>query len=173
MEKSLKYPIGKFKLVEKPKPHEINEAINVLARFPEKLELKLKDLKFEDFLKNYRQKSWNIKQIVHHLAESHMHCYLRIKYAIVEDTPHIKDYNENDWAKIPDSMNINILDNLELIRYLHAIWVNFLKNLSVEQFNRTYINHEKGKEYTVGSIVLLYAWHCNHHLAHIDLAINK
>ena len=130
MEKSLKYPIGKFKLVEKPKPHEINEAINVLARFPEKLELKLKDLKFEDFLKNYSQKSWNIKQIVHHLAESHMHCYLRIKYAIVEDTPHIKDYNENDWAKIPDSMNINILDNLELIRCLHAIWVNFLKNLS-------------------------------------------
>ena len=173
MEKSLKYPIGKFKLVEKPKPHKINEAINVLAMFPEKLELKLKDLKFEDFLKNYRQKSWNIKQIVHHLAESHMHCYLRIKYAIVEDTPHIKDYNENDWAKIPDSMNINILDNLELIRCLHAIWVNFLKNLSEEQFNRTYINHKKGKEYSAGSIVLLYAWHCNHHLAHIDLAINK
>ena len=150
MEKSLKYPIGKFKLVEKPNSQEINEAINVIAMFPEKLELKLKDLKFEDFLKNYRQKSWNIKQIVHHLAESHMHCYLRIKYAIVEDTPHIKDYNENDWAKIPDSMNINILDNLELIRCLHAIWVNFLKNLSEEQFNRTYINHEKGKEYTVG-----------------------
>ena len=154
MEKSLKYPIGKFKLVEKPNSQEINEAMNVIAMFPEKLELKLKDLKFEDFLKNYRQKSWNIKQIVHHLAESHMHCYLRIKYAIVEDTPHIKDYNENDWAKIPDSMNINILDNLELIRCLHAIWVNFLKNLSEEQFNRTYINHEKGKEYTVGSIVL-------------------
>ena len=150
MEKSLKYPIGKFKLVEKPNSQEINEAMNVIAMFPEKLELKLKDLKFEDFLKNYRQKSWNIKQIVHHLAESHMHCYLRIKYAIVEDTPHIKDYNENDWAKIPDSMNINILDNLELIRCLHAIWVNFLKNLSEEQFNRTYINHEKGKEYTVG-----------------------
>ena len=173
MEKSLKYPIGKFKLAEKPKHYEINKAINELSMFPQKLESKLKDLRFEDFLKIYREKSWNIKQIVHHLADSHMHCYLRIKYAIVEDSPQIKDYNENDWANLPDSSNINILDSLELIRCLHAIWVNFLKNLSEEQFDRTYINNEKGKEYSVGSIVLLYAWHCNHHLAHIDLALKK
>ena len=169
----LQYPIGKFEWIEHPSRKEIEIAISTLKKFPMILKSTVSGLSKDILLNQYRPDAWNIAQVVHHIADSHMHSYLRIKHALLEENPHIKDYHEVDWAKTEDATNIDLSYSLDLIEALHKRWSLFLKSLSTEEIMKTYFHPKRNKKYTIGTTVLIYAWHCDHHLAHIYNAIRK
>ena len=121
----------------------------------------------------YRPNGWTIAQVIHHLADSHMHSYLRFKHAILEDTPSIKNYEEAKWANLPDASTIEIDYSLNLIKALHFRWVFFLKELKFKDYKKSYFHRERNKYYPLDTTLLIYAWHCDHHLAHIKNAIKK
>ena len=171
MNEKLKFPIGKFEWIEEPNSTQIESAFQVLSNFPQRLKEALAGTTEKDLLKHYRTEGWNIAQVVHHLADSHLHSYLRMKHAVLEIQPHIKDYNEADWATLPDATNTEISYSLELLNALHKRWTVFLKQLDTEQLKRSYFHPERNKFYPVGTTILLYAWHCEHHLEHIKIAL--
>src|SRR6056300_671717 len=173
MNEELKFPIGKFKWIDEPNSTQIKAALLILSNFPQQLEAALTGRNEKDFLKQYRPGGWNVAQLVHHLADSHLHCYLRIKHAVLEIQPNIKDYNEADWATLPDATSSEVSYSLELLSALHKRWIVFLKQLDTEQLKRSYFHPERNKFYPVDTTILLYAWHCEHHLEHIKIALTK
>lgn len=173
MDEQLQFPIGKFKWIDEPSSDQINTGMETLANFSQQLKNTLAGSKEEDFIKCYRPGGWNIAQIVHHLADSHMHSYMRMKHAMLEIQPHIKDYNEAEWAALPDASSAEISYSMELLDALHKRWCVFLKSLDKDQLKRSYFHPERNKFYPIGTTILLYAWHCEHHLEHIKLALKN
>ena len=136
---------------EKPNSTQIESALQVLSNFPQRLKEALAGTTEKDFLKHYRTGGWNIAQVVHHLADSHLHSYLRYKTRRTRNpTPHQRDYNETDWATLPDATNTEISYSLELLNALHKRWTVFLKQLDTEQLKRSYFHPERNKFYPVG-----------------------
>ncbi len=173
MNDKLKHPIGKFEWIDQPKFKQLEKAIQTIAKFPQKLRNILDGLNPSDLKKQYRPEGWSIAQVVHHLADSHMHCYLRMKHAVLENEPNIKDYNQENWATLSDAINIEVEYSLDLIEALHKRWSIFLKGLNEQEFKRCYFHPERNKQYPIGTTTLLYAWHCNHHLAHIENSLKN
>ena len=173
MDEQLQFPLGKFKWIDEPSSDQINTGMETLANFSQQLKNTLAGSNEEDFIKCYRPGGWNISQIVHHLADSHMHCYMRMKHAMLEIQPHIKDYNEAEWAALPDASSTEISYSMELLDALHKRWCVFLKSLDKDQLKRSYFHPERNKFYPIGTTILLYAWHCEHHLEHIKLALKN
>jgi uncharacterized protein (DUF1800 family) len=169
---SLKYPIGKFSVPEKIDNKERNTFINTLAEFPERLSAVLQDLKETDLNRTYRRGSWAIKQVVHHCADSHIKSVSRFRWALTENQPMIKAYNENLWAQMSD-YQAPIEDSIYLIKGLHARWVFMLKNMEPSDYQKTFVHPETMRTITLESNLALYAWHCDHHLAHIHLALGR
>ena len=125
------------------------------------------DLNEDQIDEPYRQGGWTVRQLIHHIADSHMHAFGRIRFALVEDQPIIKPYDEAAWANLHDSRTAPIEWSLELIEALHARWVMLLNHLTADQWQRTYLHLESGPT-TVEQAILLYAWHSRHHTAHIN-----
>ena len=169
----LTYPIGKFEWPENPTSEAINQGIKRIEEFPKKLKAAIAGLSKDTLQNCYRPEGWNITQVVHHLADSHMHSYLRFKHAILEDTPSIKDYQEANWAKLPDASSTDLSYSLDLITALHKRWTLFLKSLTPEELNRSYFHPERSKHYPLNPTILIYAWHGEHHLEHIKNAIKN
>ncbi|MCL4105717.1 UNVERIFIED_CONTAM: hypothetical protein GTU68_028594 [Idotea baltica] len=162
----LKYPIGKNQNEEFTEESKL-KSIAAIAEFPKLMRSRCEGLSNEELDTPYRPGGWTIRQVVHHCADSHINAYTRFKLALTEDTPSIKAYNEAAWAELPDSkleveLSLDILDNL------HKRWIVILKNMTDEDFQKTYYHPEKNAESTLGENLLHYAWHCNHHLAHIS-----
>ena len=164
---NLKYPIGKFLVPETITPHLIELSIEDIASFPVKLENEVSDLSESQLDTPYRPGGWTVRQVVHHCADSHMNSLIRFKLALTEDKPLIKPYFEDRWAELPDTRTMEIAPALQLLHGLHSKWVYLLKSLTAEQLQREFIHPEHNKEYTLKLSIILYAWHCNHHLAHI------
>lgn len=163
----LRYPIGNFS-----EPVFINDAslqswVNDIDAFPERLNTTVKHLSAEQLDTPYRPGGWTIRQVIHHCADSHMNSWIRFKLALTEDKPVIKPYMEDLWAELPDSKIMDIHPSLVLLKALHTKWVFLLKSLTDIDLQRVYVHPEFGKEYKLDSAIALYAWHCNHHLAHI------
>jgi hypothetical protein len=169
---SLKYPIGTHKIPERITPKTVAEWIKVIAVFPEKLASLTNPLRNDQLQWLYRPGGWNIQQVVHHCADSHMNSYIRFKLAMTEKSPTIKPYLEHLWAEMPDTLDANIQDSLMILEGLHRRWVILLKNLREDDLRREFIHPEHGKRFTLGENIALYAWHCNHHLAHVEQAIH-
>ena len=169
----LKYPIGKFDWEADRSPEVLQKAIIKIKNFPKKLKETTAPLPPATLLHRYRPEGWTIAQVIHHLADSHMHSYLRFKHALLEDVPSIKDYQEATWANLPDASSVEIDYSLDLISALHHRWVLFLENLNEKDFKRSYFHHERNKHYPLDATLLIYAWHGDHHLAHIHNAIRK
>src|ERR1051325_10398243 len=162
----LRYPVGKFAYGGKLSNSEREALIDQIAAAPDKLRAAVTGLDDEQLDTPYRPDGWTVRQVVHHVPESHMNSYIRFKLALTEDKPTIKPYFEDRWAKMQDAIVSPIAPSLELLQALHERWVWLLRSLKEEDFDRSFQHPELGVvslEKNVG----LYAWHGRHHVAHI------
>jgi hypothetical protein len=163
----LKFPIGKFN-----KPVTITNDIlamwiNDISTFPKRLSFEVLNLTDEQLDVQYRPDGWTIRQVVHHCADSHMNSLIRLKLSLTEDQPIIKPYFEERWAELFDAKNMPIQSSLKMLEGIHERWTVLLNNLTEEQLQRKFIHPEHGKAFSIEENIAIYAWHCNHHLAHI------
>ena len=163
----LKYPIGKTNIPEIISSDDISKWIKTLEDFPNRLDKLVKNLSEEQLDTPYRNNGWTIRQVVHHCADSHHNSYTRFKWALTEDKPVIKAYYEDRWAKLFDSKSAPIDLSLNSLKALHTKWVYLLKDLSEEQLNKSFIHPDGNEEVGLKENIGIYAWHCNHHYAHI------
>jgi hypothetical protein len=166
----LKYPVGKFKYA-KPTHDQHKQWIKDIETFPAKVREIITGLSSKQLAWAYRPEGWTIQQVVHHCADSHMNANSRFKLALTEDNPTIKPYEEALWAKLPDMAN-DLEDSLSILDGLHKRWNSLLESLSEEELDRTYIHPEHNKTFDLRFTVGMYAWHCNHHYAHIKQALH-
>lgn len=163
----LKYPIGKFNAPETYTSEYILKNIEEIASFAEKLKTETTGLNDEQLDTPYRPEGWTVRQVIHHCAESHMNCYIRLKCALTENNPIIKPYDEKMWSELPDSLTMPIAPTLSLLEGLHFRLAYIMKNLSNIDLEKSFIHPESNSEMRLKQIIGLYAWHGNHHLAHI------
>ncbi len=168
----LKYPIGKFKWPKEVSVISISEYISVIEKFPALLKSEVEKLSEEELLFIYRPEGWNIRQVVHHCADSHSNAFTRFKLALTEDMPSIKPYLENLWAQLPDVINAPIEWSLEILDGTHKRWVMLMQNMDSANWKKSFIHPEHNRELKLESVASLYAWHCNHHLEHVKQAKN-
>lgn len=161
-----RYPIGKPKFPNAVEPDELKSAIRDLAEMPEMLRNALDGLEENELATPYRKGGWTVRQLVHHIADSHMNAFLRIRLALTEDNPTIFAYDEKAWAQLHDSCAAPVEWSLELIESLHARWVMTLQSLPEADWQRAFLHPERGPQ-TIERTALLYAWHGRHHVAHI------
>ncbi len=165
---NLKFPLGKFNPPIVYSTAHLQEWITDISKFPERLSRKVENLSEAQLDTPYREDGWTIRQLVNHCADSHMNSLMRFKLALTEDNPTIKPYYEDRWAQLPDSKNMPIEPALKMLEGLHERWVHLLQSLTPEKLKRTFIHPESGKQFRIDENIGLYAWHCNHHLAHIQ-----
>ena len=164
---NLKYPIGKFQKPETLTKEILDHFINDIESFPERLKTEVEHLSDEQLDTPYRPEGWTIRQVVNHCADSHMNSLTRFKLALTEENPTIKPYYEERWAELADSKNMPIASALKMLEGLHERWIVLLRSLTEKELNRKFIHPEHGKEFRLDENIGVYAWHCNHHLAHI------
>jgi hypothetical protein len=163
----MKYPIGKFKMPDIVTSEEIEKFILVIESFPARLKVEVENLTDEQLDTPYRLDGWTIRQVVNHCADSHMNGLTRHKLLLTENKPTIKPYMEDRWAELTDSKTMPIESALQILDGVHKRWTVLLKSLGGSDLKRSYIHPEHGKEFQLKESISLYAWHCNHHLAHI------
>ena len=163
----LRFPIGPFKKPEIISKELLQQWISDIQSFHIRLKNEVQHLNDKQLDTPYRENGWTIRQVVHHCADSHMNSLIRFKLALTEEKPTIKPYFEERWAELADSKTMDISPSLKMIEGIHARWTVLLKSLNEEDLKRTFIHPEHGKEFRVDENIGIYAWHCNHHLAHI------
>jgi len=162
----LRYPIGPFKFEGEPSESQLKQFISEIEQTPARLRAALAGLTEPQLETPYRPSGWTVRQVAHHLPESHMNAYVRMKMALTEDNPTIKPYDEARWAETPDVRNTPVAVSLTLLESLHQRWVVLLKALGPTDFARTFVHPESGS-WTIGRYVAPYAWHGKHHVGHI------
>lgn len=162
----LRYPIGKFQ-IETPVSEQRRIAlIEDIANTPHQLRTAVAGLTPEQLDTSYRPGGWTVRQVVHHLADSHMNSFIRCKLALTEENPTIKPYDQTKWAETVEAKTASIAPSLALLESLHHRWVLLWKSLKPADFARTFQHPELG-EVTLERNLCLYAWHGRHHVAHI------
>ncbi|HEY0264413.1 MAG TPA: putative metal-dependent hydrolase [Granulicella sp.] len=160
-----RYPIGRFERAETLAPGELENAIATLAEAPGLLRNAVRGLYRDQLETPYREGGWTVKQVVHHVADSHMNAYIRMRLGLTEDWPTIKPYDEKAWALLHDS-EAPVEWSLDLVEALHARWVMMLSSIKGDQWQRGIVHPESGRS-TLETLTLHYAWHSLHHIAHI------
>jgi uncharacterized damage-inducible protein DinB len=162
----LRYPVGKFHY-DGSMSHEQQRAfLHEVAQTPAQLRTAVQGLSDAQLDTPYRPDGWTVRQVVHHVPDSHLNSYVRFKLALTEDEPTIKPYAEDRWAELADTRATPIEVSLTLLDSLHDRWVRLLRSLTPEQWNRTFRHPEMGPM-TLEKTLALYAWHGRHHVAHI------
>lgn len=164
--KDPRYPIGKFKLDVSPTAEERTNLIADIEKTPAALRAAVRDLTPQQIETPYRDGGWTVRQVVHHVPDSHMNAYIRFKLALTEDEPTIKPYEEARWAQLEDSRSTPLEVSLSLMDSLHHRWVRVLRAIQPEEWKRTFRHPEMGTISLERSLIL-YAWHGKHHVAHI------
>lgn len=162
----LRYPIGRFEPREGLSPDERAALVDDIAALPADLRRAVSGLSDEQLDTPYRPGGWTVRQVVHHLPDSHLNGYVRLKLAVTESEPTVKLYDEAAWAELADARGADVEDSLLLLEALHRRWVRFLRSLGEEAFGRVFVHPEEGRV-TVDLGVQLYGWHGRHHLAHV------
>lgn len=162
----LRYPIGPFKFEGSVTEDQRERFIDQIEGTPAKLRAAVEGLSPEQLDTPYRPGGWTVRQVVHHLPDSHLNSYTRFKLALTEDEPTIKPYYEDRWAELDDARNAPIEISLALLGSLHQRWVLLLRSLAPQDFARTFRHPELGVV-SLDKNVSLYAWHGRHHVAHI------
>ena len=167
----MKYPIGTFQFEGEMTSSVINSWINEIEDLPQLLRGAVKNLDDEQLNTAYRPGGWTIRQVIHHLADSHINAFVRFKLALTEEKPTIKPYDETKWAELAD-YHLPIEPSLLLLETLHKRWTNLLRSLTYADLEKTFIHPDSG-EVSVGKNIGNYAWHGKHHLAHITSLCNR
>ena len=163
----LKYPIGQFEAPSIYTQEYLIEKIREIAVFPENLNKTISQLNEEQLNTPYRPDGWTIRQVIHHCADSHMNCFIRIKWALTEKEPVIKYYYEGLWGEGIDNKTMPIEPTIQLLKGLHFRLAFLLNSLNEDELNKTFVHPEHNKTFAIKEIIGMYAWHCNHHLEHI------
>ena len=161
----LRYPVGRAERRPTLSPEERRAAIDALDAAPDALSAAVHGLTDAQLDTPYREGGWTVRQVVHHVADSHMHAYIRIRFALTEDNPTIKPYDENAWVALPDS-ELPPAVSLQLLRALHTRLVTTLRALPPEAFART-LQHPENGPMTLDAMLNMYSWHGRHHTAHV------
>jgi len=164
----LKYPIGKFQKPERITLETVGRWIDEIEHLPHQLRKVVQDLKEEQLNTAYRPGGWTIRQVVHHLPDSHINSYIRFRWTLTEEKPTIKPYFEEKWAELDDAKYGNIEISLILLEAVHIRWSLLLRSLKVEELHRSFIHPDSGSEVRLDENIGIYAWHGKHHLAHIE-----
>jgi uncharacterized damage-inducible protein DinB len=161
----LRYPIGRFSFVADPTPDQRASWIRSIAEAPAQLRHAVSGLSDAQLDTPYRPEGWTLRQVVHHVPDSHLNAYVRLKLALTEDTPTIKPYDENEWSRLADArMPVDI--SLTLLEALHKRWITLLEAMSESDFRRPLVHPEHGRV-TNDWLLQLYAWHGRHHTGHV------
>lgn len=161
-----KYPIGQYE----PKPYsEIQKKawLNDIKFLPQSLENSILNLDEAQLLTPYRDGGWTVKQLVHHVADSHINAYCRFKLGLTEDNATIRPYEEQLWAELSDTHNLPINVSLTLLFALHTRLYELLKNMKDEEWERTIVHPSANKPWTLWHLLGMYSWHGRHHTAHV------
>ncbi|MGA2594269.1 MAG: YfiT family bacillithiol transferase [Bryobacteraceae bacterium] len=162
----LRYPIGRFKYQSENTEEQRHEYIDRIERTPGRLRSAVEGLTPEQFDTAYRPGGWTVRQLVHHVADSHINSFTRFRLALTEDAPAVKGYDQELWAELADSRTAPVEVSLTLLESLHRRWVLLLRSLTAADFARTFVHSELGPVTLDGNLAL-YAWHGDHHTAHI------
>ncbi|RYZ49182.1 MAG: putative metal-dependent hydrolase [Sphingobacteriales bacterium] len=169
----LKYPIGRYVAPEAFDKETISRLIGEIERFPADLHALVADADEAGLQNTYRPGGWTAWQVIHHVSDSHMHAFLRVKFGITEDNPTITPYNENDWVRTNEVELVHPKDVVPFIQGLHKKFAALLRTLSPEQLQRTYYHPEHKQTFPLVHVVGMYAWHGRHHLEHIRVALRS
>lgn len=166
MTDDLRYPIGKFIAPATYSPEWRRQAIDIIAETPTRLRDAVKGLDEAQLAAPYRPEGWTLRQVVHHVADSHINAYVRIRLTLTESVPTLRPYDESMWARLPDVDVVPVEVSLDLLDMLHARWVALLRAMREGDFDRLYDHPDTGR-HSLNYLVAMYAWHGTHHTAHI------
>lgn len=161
-----RYPIGRWHRPELVDANTLAEALDRLGDLPGNLRTAVDDLEEDQLDTPYREGGWTVRQLVHHIADSHLNFYTRMRFALTEDVPTIKPYDEKAWAELHDSTRAPVEWSLEMLEAMHARLLMLMRSLTATQWQRTYVHPENGTM-RLDQVASLYAWHSRHHVAHI------
>ena len=161
-----RYPIGRFTPDATPTPEARTRNIAEIAALPQRFRNAVSGLSDTQLSIPYRDGGWTVRQLIHHVPDSHLNAYIRCKLALTEDSPTIKPYDQEAWANLADSALTPAEVSLSLLEAVHRRWVTLLRALTPDDFQRKFNHPETGVQ-SVDSTVAFYAWHGNHHLGHI------
>ena len=166
----LQYPVGKFSPKESYSAEEIRALISSIESLPSKIEEVFKKLSPAQLETPYRPGGWTARQVLHHLPDSHLNAYIRVKWTLTESTPTIKVYNEKAWAETYEISEDPAL-SVAMLKALHAKWVVLLRALQPNDLLKSFVHPESGKNIRLDRIIAMYAWHGEHHLGHLKLIL--
>lgn len=161
-----RYPVGRYERRDVLTPDERDAMIEQIAETPRKMREAVAGLTPQQLETPYRDGGWTLRQVVHHVPDSHMNSYVRFKLALTETSPTIRPYDEARWAELADSVDTPLETSMTLLESLHDRWVRLLRAMPAEDFQRT-LNHPENGQMTLDAMLALYAWHGRHHVAHI------
>jgi len=173
-EKTPQYPIGKFRAPESISPADRASYIETIASAPAKLREAVHGCSAIQLDTPYREGGWTIRQVIHHVPESHMNAYIRFKLALTETDPVVKPYDEAGWAKLNDISVTPVETSLTLLEALHQRWVILMRGMSGEDWRKRYIHPESDRgAMALDHVLAMYAWHCDHHLGHVKSVVTR
>jgi hypothetical protein len=164
---ALRFPIGKFQWPGSLTDEQRRQDIAILAETPARLRQAVAGLTDAQLDTPYREGGWMVRQVVHHMPDSHLNAYVRFRLALTEDAPLVKTYDEAAWAALPDARTAPIESSLALLDGIHTRWTLLLRSLSPEQFQRTFRHPDYDGPRPIDWLLHLYAWHGPHHVAHV------
>ena len=168
----LRYPIGKFTFPDELDDGERRRLIDEIEEAPDRLREAVEGLDAATLDTPYRPDGWTVRQVVHHLPDSHLNAFIRCKLALTEDTPTIRPYDEAAWARLADA-RAPIAMSLDLLDAIHVRWVWLLRSLSATDFSRQLRHPEHDRLLRVDDVLALYAWHGRHHIAHVTSLLGR
>lgn len=160
----LRYPIGRFELPAQYDPAHRRGWLQALAALPSWLDVVVQNLDAAQLEMPYRPGGWNTNQVIHHLADSHMNAFVRLKLMLTEDTPTVKPYEEARWAETPEIRSVPVNVSITFLHALHRRWTDLLERIPDEAWERSYFHPEHQREVPLWEMTAMYAWHGRHHM---------
>ena len=168
-----RFPVGRFTVPESISKEDRDIWIENIRNLPQKMRNAVQTMTEEQLDTPYRPEGWTVRQLVRHVADSHLNSYVRYKWTLTEDKPTIKTYDQNAWSSLPDALEGPIDLSLDLLETTHKSWVWVLEHMKEDEWKKEFVHPEWNKQFNLEVNLALYSWHCDHHLAHITSLIKR